>query len=102
MIIATFNSADGKAFEPFMFVQWMVLAGTISKMQVGPLCQSLQGHDPLTLHVEKIGQKLWVTLLSQRKAVWTWSIGPRGKSTSPNIDTSEADMSLIEALNTQG
>lgn len=101
MIIATFNEAEGFQFDEYKFVGGLFDAGTINKDQVVPLRSSLQGHKPLTLHIEKIGQKLWVTLLSPRKAVWTWSIGPRGKRTSPDIDTGEADMGLIEAMNTR-
>jgi hypothetical protein len=101
MIIATFNAAEGSLFNEYTFVQGLLDAGTINRKQMSPLRSSLHGHQPLTLHIEKIGQKLWVTVLSPRKAVWTWAIGPRGKRYSPDIDTSEANMGLVEAMNTR-
>ena len=76
-------------------------AGTISQKQASSLITTLHGHQPINLHIEKIGRKLWVTLLSKRQTVWTWSIGAMGKATSPNLDTSESNMNVIEALNTK-
>jgi hypothetical protein len=101
MIIATFNSAEGNHLNPFKFVDGILSAGTISTKQASALRLSLHGHNPINLHVEKIGRKLWVTLLTHRRSVWTWSIGAGGKATSPHIDTSESDLSATAALNTR-
>ena len=101
MIIATYNRAEGHPFDPMRFAHGMLDAGTINQKQASSLGITLYGHQPVTLHVEKIGRKLWVTLLTKRHNVWTWSIGAMGKATSPNIDASESNMGSIEALNTK-
>lgn len=101
MIIATFNSAEGHDLDNIKFAFGMVGAGSINRKQASSLITTLHGHQPINLHIEKIGRKLWVTLLSQRLTVWTWSIGAMGKATSPNLDTSESNMNVIEALNTK-
>jgi hypothetical protein len=101
MIIATYNSAEGHAFDNIKFAFGLLDAGQINKAQASRLITTLHGYQPINLHVEKIGRKLWITLLTQRENVLTWSIGAGGKATSPNIDTSESRMSVIEALNTK-
>lgn len=95
MIIATFNSAEGAAFDNIKFAYGLLDAGTVNSKQASQLITTLHGHQPINLHIEKIGRKLWVTLLSQRLTVWTWSIGAMGKATSPNLDTSESNMNVI-------
>ena len=90
MIIASFNSAEGHQFDGIGFAQSVLDAGLVNGKQAASLSGSLLGHDPINLHIEKIGQKLWVTLLSRRQSVWTWSIGAGGKRSEPKIDASEA------------
>jgi hypothetical protein len=101
MIIATFNSAEGHELDNIKFAWSLLDAGTINQKQASRLITTLHGHQPINLHIEKIGRKLWVTLLSKRHTVWTWSIGAGGKDTPPNLDTSEANFRLVEALNTK-
>lgn len=101
MIIATYNSAEGHELDNIKFASGLLDAGTINTKQASSLINTLYGHDPINVTVEKIGRKLWVTLLTKRKTVWTWSIGAMGKATSPHLDTSESNISVIEALNTQ-
>ncbi len=101
MIIATYNSAEGHELNSIKFAFGLRDAGTINQKQASSIITTLHGHQPINLHVEKIGRKLWVTLLSKRQTVWTWSIGAMGKPTSPNLDTSESNMSVLEALNTK-
>ena len=97
MIIATYNSADGHELDNIKFAYGLLDAGTINSKQASRLILTLHGHQPINLHVEKIGRKLWVTLLSKRQTVWTWSIGAMGKATSPHLDTSESNMTGIGA-----
>lgn len=101
MIIASYNSREGFPLDAREFAHWTFCGGFINHSQKDSLAKSLFGWQPENLHVEKVGNKLWVTVLSKRGAVWTWSIGPRGKTSSPNIDASESGMSVIEAWNTQ-
>ena len=98
MIIATYNSAEGSELDAIKFAQGLLDAGTISARQANALITTLRGHQPINLHIEKIGRKLWVTLLSKRHTVWTWSIGPMGKTTSPNLDSSESTKTYTSAL----
>jgi hypothetical protein len=101
MIIASYNSAEGHPLDALKFANGLLDAGTVNTKQATSLGLTLHGHQPINLHIEKIGRKLWVTLLTKRHNVWTWSIGAMGKATSPNIDSSESNMGAIEALNTQ-
>lgn len=101
MIIATFNSAAGHELDNIKFAYGLLDAGTINPKQASRLITTLHGHQPINLHVEKVGRKVWVTLLTKRHAVWTWSIGGMGKATAPNIDTSESDMGVTQAMNTK-
>jgi hypothetical protein len=101
MIIGSFNSQEGFEFDSRKFASGVRNAGWINLSQMSKLNITLYGFQPENLHVEKIGRKLWVTVLTKRGVVWTWSIGPRGKETSPNLDPSEAKMSLVEAFNTK-
>ena len=101
MIIATFNSAEGHELDGIKFAYGLLDAGTVNAKQASTLINTLHGHQPINLHIEKIGRKLWVTLLSKRHTVWTWSIGAMGKATSPSLDSSESNMTVLEALNTK-
>lgn len=99
-VIASYNGGEGHRFDNVKFGYAMLDAGTINQKQASRLIITLHGHQPINLRVEKIGRKLWVTLLTKRHVVWTWSIGAMGKATSPHLDSSESNMSVIEALNT--
>lgn len=101
MIVASYNSREGFPLNALKFAGGALLGGLINQAQSGALGRSLHGWHPENLHVEKIGNKLWVTVLSKRGAVWTWSVGPKGKISSPNIDASESGMGIIEATNTK-
>jgi hypothetical protein len=90
MIITTYNSrAPGAKFDPHTFASRTLEAGFVTLSQARSLGASLTGFAPETLCVEKIGRKVWVTLLTERGAVWTWSIGAGGKTSASSVDVSE-------------
>ena len=91
MIIATYNSAEGSELDPSAFAAGLLSSGHVNRPQSSAVASTLRVFDrPINLHVEKIGRKLWVTVLSKRHVVWTWSIGAMGKVTAPSVDASEA------------
>jgi hypothetical protein len=98
MIIATYNSAKGGELDPSAFAAFLLSSGHINRSQANAVASTLRGHNASRLHIEKIGRKLWVTLVSKRHNVWTWSIGPMGKASSPHLDTSETLRHLQEAV----
>lgn len=99
---AQFNSREGFALDPLKFAAGCLSAGICTRSQSGPLARSLHGFQPENLSVERVAGRLWITLLSKRGAVWTWSVGARGRVTPPNVDTSESDhRNVVEATNTK-
>lgn len=88
MIIATYNN-EGSEIDLSAVVNRLLAAGTINRSQANTLASTLRGYQPINLHIEKIGRKLWVTLHTKRRNVWTWTIGPMGKASGPHLYTSE-------------
>jgi hypothetical protein len=98
---ASFNSREGFPLDPLKFAAGCLSSGIVSKSQQGPLARSLHGFHPENIDVERVAGKIWITLLSKSGAVWTWSIGQRGRVSSPNVDTSESRLSPVVAFNTR-
>jgi len=81
MIIATHDSSNG-SFDRKQFVGNMA-ADLVGKTQADALSMSLADWDVATVKVEKAGRRVYVTVVTHRNNVWSWTVGALGKTTAP-------------------
>lgn len=85
MIIASASYDNNATLDAEGLAHRVFCAGQISYSQRGGLQASLKGYQPKSLQIEKVGGKIWVTMLTQSGRTMVWAIGPRGKVTAPNM-----------------
>jgi hypothetical protein len=83
--IATFTANKGEfEFDAVAFGDNMIKAGLANKTQIRAMVSELRQFYLLqTVTVELIAKKLWVSVVAKSGDGYTFSIGSRGKASSP-------------------
>jgi hypothetical protein len=86
--IATFTANRGEfQFDAVTFGNNIIKAGVLTNMsQIRSMTKELRFfHLPQSVVVEKVGSKLWVNIIAKSGDPYSFSVGSRGKASSPTL-----------------